>query len=465
MSEQRTTPASWLTGHAFADRYALGAPIARGGMAEVFHAVDLWSNHPVAVKVLLPHLAHDPAQQQKFFREGNALQKIKHTNVVGVVASGSEVVRGQEVMYLVLEYVHGCTLHQLLKLRPVLSVAEMLDIMVPIVEGLSEVHAHRLVHRDFKPANVLLDESACTIKLSDFGLTRRADQDGTGELMGTPAYVAPEILDPRATPGPAADVFAVGVTMYRMLTGRMPFEGLESDQQVLYHNTNTDIPSITAILPGVSSDVAGIISWCTRRNPADRPQDATELYRALTECQEKLSPAERSYRAESADHPVTTLWEDVAEIAERSGRTRVLRSTPISAHGQATDLIDDNSDWPQVTSDHDRAAQRAADEPADIYEPTDISVGPLTAADAGYDSISGAYRRPRPTGGSQQAQASSADSGAYPAPPHVPINPRLAPEPWRPAPTPALLTVYAVLLLLGFVTASFLGWWLATFLL
>ncbi|WP_421084564.1 protein kinase domain-containing protein [Rothia nasimurium] len=464
MSEQRTAPTSWLTGHAFADRYALGAPIARGGMAEVFHAVDLWSNNPVAVKVLLPHLAHDPAQQQKFFREGNALQKIRHTNVVGVVASGSEVVRGQEVMYLVLEYVHGCTLHQLLKLRPVLSVAEMLEVMVPIVEGLSEVHAHRLVHRDFKPANVLLDGAACTIKLSDFGLTRRADQDGTGELMGTPAYVAPEILDPRAAPGPAADVFAVGVTMYRMLTGRMPFDGLESDQQVLYHNTNTDIPSVTALLPGVSPDIAGIISWCTRRNPADRPQDATELYRALADSQEKLTRAEKAYRAEAADHPVTTLWDDVAEIAERSGRTRVLSSTPISAHGQAEDLIDETTDWP-LTTDHEKAAQLAADEPADIYEPTDISVGPQPADDAGYDSISGAYRNPRPGYQRQGDQASpAASAGTYSAQPPASLDPRRTPEPWRPAPSVALLVAYAVLFLLGFVAASFLGWWLATFL-
>lgn len=121
MSENSNS-APWLTGTVFAGRYEVGQLIARGGMAEVYHAVDLWSNNPVAVKVLLPHLSSDTAQRQKFFREGNALGKIHHEHVVGVVQDGTQQVHGQDIMFLVLEYVHGCTLAQLLTLRPVLSV-------------------------------------------------------------------------------------------------------------------------------------------------------------------------------------------------------------------------------------------------------------------------------------------------------------------------------------------------------
>ena len=116
--------APWLTGVIFKGHFEVGHLIARGGMAEVYHAVDLWSDNPVALKVLLPHLSTDPAQQQKFFREGSALKKIQHENVVGVIDEGTEVVHGQQVMFLVLEYVHGCTLAQLTQLRPVLSVGD-----------------------------------------------------------------------------------------------------------------------------------------------------------------------------------------------------------------------------------------------------------------------------------------------------------------------------------------------------
>lgn len=519
MSEQNAA-APWLTGVIFDGHFEVGHLIARGGMAEVYHAVDLWSNNPVAVKVLLPHLSADPAQQQKFFREGAALSKIKHRNVVGVIASGTENVRGQQVMFLVLEYVHGCTLSQLLKVRPVLSVGELLSIMIPAVEGLSEVHAHRLIHRDIKPANILLEDEHQTIKLSDFGLTRRADQNATGQLMGTPSFVAPEILDVRASVGPASDIFAAGVMMYRMLTGRMPFAGTENDQQVLYHNTNTDIPSVTQLAPGISSDIAGVVSWCTRRNPADRPQDATELYRALQDCLNRSTADERAFHAPLlTDLPLTTMWEDVTEIADRSGMTRVYRNTPISAFGQADDLIDTEADTSVPLTAHEKAIRSAASAPVQVYAPTQIAgVGPMTKpqattqnatapgapeADASTDetlywdvaqdpnstttfsvqsppaepadssapvpsagSISASYvprRAPEPQ------QAGSAFSPQAPA--HQPAGntftrseaERRSPaETWRPAPQPVTLVAFSVLLLLGLVGAGFIGWWLAT---
>lgn len=514
MSEQNTaTP--WLTGVIFDGHFEVGHLIARGGMAEVYHAVDLWSNNPVAVKVLLPHLSADPAQQQKFFREGSALSKIKHSNVVGVIASGTETVLGQQVMFLVLEYVHGCTLSQLLKLRPVLSVDEFLSIMIPAVEGLSEVHAHRLIHRDIKPANILLEDEHQTIKLSDFGLTRRADQNATGLLMGTPSFVAPEILDAQATVGPASDIFSTGVMMYRMVTGRMPFAGSTDDQQVLFHNTNTDIPSVTRLAPGISSDIAGLINWCTRRNPADRPQDATELYRALLDCLNRSSATDRAFRAPVAEPPLTSLWEDVTEIAERSGMTHVYRNTSISAFGQADDLVnsEDATAFSSLSA-HEQAVRSAASVPAEIYSPTHISgVGPMPQTQATQDSKSAVTdpegdasedetlywdvthetdataafplqdNRAMPPTEATTVQAQSISASYNPrrtAPPSPtgrafspapsPRNPALRSEaerraplqPWRPIPSPAKIVVFLVLFMAGMVSAGFVGWWLAT---
>lgn len=503
MTDERNS-IPWLTGTTFAGRYEVGTLIARGGMAEVYHAVDVWSNNPVAVKVLLPHLSADPTQRQKFFREGNALSKIRHEHVVGVIQDGTQQVLGQDVMFLVLEYVHGCTLAQLMALRPVLSVGELLEVMLPVVEGLSEVHAHRLIHRDMKPANVLLEEGG-SVKLSDFGLTRRADQSWTGELMGTPAYVAPEIMDPVAVVGAPADIFAVGVVMYRLLTGRLPFPGVGNDQQVLYHNVNSEIPSVALVAQGISPGVAGVVSWCTRRAVKDRPQDAAELFRALQDVRAELSDEELAYRAPVGDEPVSGLWEDVAAIAERSGMTRVYRSTPISAFGMADDLLAPEG----PLSEHEVSVLAAAEVGQVVDGPLPLlGVGPLTqgqalaeAAEAetadgdatdwwdpaqeqddsgqepapasgrgaGSGPISAGYnpRRAATFGVSEQVlPVEQASAGGRPDDPALwsESQRRVPAERWRPLPSPLALVLGFVAVTVGFVAAGFLGWWLAQFL-
>ncbi|ORC18924.1 MULTISPECIES: serine/threonine-protein kinase [Rothia] len=475
MSDSKSA-APWLTGVIFKGHFEVGHLIARGGMAEVYYAVDLWSNNPVAVKVLLPHLAGDPAQQQKFFREGRALKKINHEHVVGVVDEGTQLVHGQQVMFLVLEYVHGCTLAQLLTLRPVLSVGEVLHIILPAVEGLSEVHAHQLIHRDIKPANILLEAGSGSIKLSDFGLTRRADQSATGQLMGTPPFIAPEILDAQATVGPEADIFAVGVMMYRMLTGRMPFEGGENDQQVLYHNVNTDIPSVALLAPRISSDVAGVVNWATRRNPGDRPADAAELYRALRDVESGMTPQEQAYRLPSADPAQTSLWEDIDEIAERSGRRHTADHESIVAVGGASDLLFDEDAGASLSA-HEQAVRSAAAAPVEAYSPTELTgLGPLTASQAEVEfdaryTISAGYSPDRAA--RQWADSGQADthrdapsSQRNPDPAHWTEAQRRTPaEPWRPAPSTTVLALTALGVLLAFVGAGMVGWWLASFLL
>jgi non-specific serine/threonine protein kinase len=317
----------------------VGSLIGRGGMSEVYYALDLWSNNPVALKVLSPTLAKDAANRQKFHREERSMRQVGgggHT--VGVISSGTEYFSGEMVMYIVLEYVHGCTLSQLLRVRNALSLGEALDILIPVVEALSEVHANRYLHGDIKPGNILLDANG-QVKLTDFGLSRRDDQVDAGAPMGTPAYVAPEVLDPKVKVGAQADIFALGVMMYRMLSGRLPFVGLENDQQVLYHNANIEMPALTDVAPGADRDIAGLISWCTRKQPHARPEDATELFTALLEISESLGESERAWRAPSCPEPKLPLWEAVADIAERSGAAQMVRNTPISAFSDARDLL------------------------------------------------------------------------------------------------------------------------------
>lgn len=329
----------WLSGAIIEGHYQVGSLIGRGGMSEVYYALDLWSNNPVALKVLSPALAEDAANRQKFHREERSMRQVGgggHT--VGVISSGTEYFSGEMVMYIVLEYVHGCTLSQLLRVRNALSLGEALDILIPVVEALSEVHANRYLHGDIKPGNILLDANG-QVKLTDFGLSRRDDQVDAGAPMGTPAYVAPEVLDPKVKVGAQADIFALGVMMYRMLSGRLPFVGLENDQQVLYHNANIEMPALTDVAPGADRDIAGLISWCTRKQPHARPEDATELFTALLEISESLGESERAWRAPSCPEPELPLWEAVADIAERSGAAQMVRNTPISAFSDARDLL------------------------------------------------------------------------------------------------------------------------------
>ena len=329
----------WLSGAIIEGHYQVGSLIGRGGMSEVYYALDLWSNNPVALKVLSPALAEDAANRQKFHREERSMRQVGgggHT--VGVISSGTEYFSGQIVMYIVLEYVHGCTLSQLLRVRNALSLGEALDILMPVVEALSEVHANRYLHGDIKPGNILLDANG-QVKLTDFGLSRRDDQVDAGAPMGTPAYVAPEVLDPKVKVGAQADIFALGVMMYRMLSGRLPFVGLENDQQVLYHNANIEMPALTDVAPGADRDIAGLISWCTRKQPHARPEDATELFTALLEISESLGEHERAWRAPSCPEPELPLWEAIADIAERSGAAQMVRNTPISAFSDARDLL------------------------------------------------------------------------------------------------------------------------------
>ena len=289
----------WLSSAIIEGHYQVGSLIGRGGMSEVYYALDLWSNNPVALKVLSPALAEEAANRQKFHREERSMRQVGgggHT--VGVISSGTEYFLGQMVMYIVLEYVHGCTLSQLLRVREALSLGEALDILIPVVEALSEVHANRYLHGDIKPGNILLDAN-----------------------------------------GAQADIFALGVMMYRMLSGRLPFVGLENDQQVLYHNANIEMPALTDVAPGADRDIAGLVSWCTRKQPHARPEDATDLFTALLEISESLGESERAWRAPSYPEPELPLWEAVADIAERSGAAQMVRNTPISAFSDARDLL------------------------------------------------------------------------------------------------------------------------------
>lgn len=418
----------WLSGAIIEGHYQVGSLIGRGGMSEVYYALDLWSNNPVALKILSPSLAQDAANRQKFHREERSMRQVGGGHTVGVISSGTEYVAGQMVMYIVLEYVHGCTLSQLLRTRRALSLGEALDVLLPVVDALSEVHANRYLHGDIKPGNILLDANG-QVKLTDFGLSRRDDQVDSGAPMGTPAYVAPEVLDPQVKVGAQADIFALGVMMYRMLAGRLPFVGLENDQQVLYHNANIEMPPLGDIAPGIDRDVAGIIAWCTRKQPQARPEDATELFASLKEVAESLGESELSWRAPSVPEPTSSLWEAVAEIAERSGAGQMVRNTPISAFSDAGDLLAYDVYSPDSLLTGSREEVHLADVDAEdsVLNPEGIPPLKSSAPEASVAADGGEPNEADDSRGSDGLQSSGASSDASDAP-SVGIGPQTEQE-------------------------------------
>lgn len=418
----------WLSGAIIEGHYQVGSLIGRGGMSEVYYALDLWSNNPVALKILSPSLAQDAANRQKFHREERSMRQVGGGHTVGVISSGTEYVAGQMVMYIVLEYVHGCTLSQLLRTRRALSLGEALEVLLPVVDALSEVHANRYLHGDIKPGNILLDANG-QVKLTDFGLSRRDDQVDSGAPMGTPAYVAPEVLDPQVKVGAQADIFALGVMMYRMLAGRLPFVGLENDQQVLYHNANIEMPPLGDIAPGIDRDVAGIIAWCTRKQPQARPEDATELFASLKEVAESLGESELSWRAPSVPEPTSSLWEAVAEIAERSGAGQMVRNTPISAFSDAGDLLAYDVYSPDSLLTGSREEVHLADVDAEdsVLNPEGIPPLKSSAPEASVAADGGEPNEADDSRGSEGLQSSGASSDASDAP-SVGIGPQTEQE-------------------------------------
>ena len=475
----------WLNGIIFDEHYLAGPLIAGGGMAEVYYATDTWLNDsPVAIKILKPELAASPENQRKFYSEESSLRQMGGGHVIGVLSSGEQTVRGQKLRYIVMEYVHGCTLGQLLRERGALSVGEALQILLPVVEGLSEAHARRLVHSDIKPGNILLDVTE-TVKLADFGLTRRDDQALTGEIMGTPAYAAPELVKGQQTGAPA-DIFALGVMMYLMFAGHLPFDGIANSSEVHRYNANVEIPPVAEAAPGLDPGLAGLISWCTRQQPEDRPENALEVLTDLRDVTAHMSEEELAWRTPLVEEPEVPLWEAVEHIAETTGLAQMVHNSPISGIGRAEDLL---------VGTNRRAQPVKPVLPMEEYVPLSIGIGPetrpvnpaLARGDiplGGQRSLDGSSARmhygalrpelaqrspnnvfglprtpPGPNRSPQRRPASHPQ--ARPGPRPFPRNRRLPAERLGPPPSPFTVVTGVVVLLVALVLAGFVGWLLA----
>jgi serine/threonine protein kinase len=256
-----------------AGRYRLDDILGRGGMSEVWRAKDLELGRLVAIKLLAPN-----ADTARFEREARAVASLAHPNITQLYDYGEEDGRP----YMVLEFVPGGTLEERLREQKLLSDEESFRVAAGIAAGLAHAHARGVVHRDLKPANVLFDEEGRP-KLADFGIARMAAGEGTlteaGTVLGTAAYISPEqaMGEPATT---ASDVYSFGVILYRLLTGRLPFESNDPLRLVMLHRDEPP-PPISQFRPDAPARLESTAVTALAKNPADRPQDGAALLAEL----------------------------------------------------------------------------------------------------------------------------------------------------------------------------------------
>lgn len=265
------------------DRYELGEPLGRGGMAEVLEGRDLRLGRRVAIKILRPDLAKDPAFQSRFRREAQSAASLNHPNIVAVYDTGEDVLGDDTnsvvVPYIVMEYVDGQTLRQLLASGRRLLPERALEITAGILAALDYSHRHGIVHRDIKPANVMLTRNG-DVKVMDFGIARAlADASATmtaaSAVMGTAQYLSPEqargeVVDARS------DLYSTGCLLYELLTGRPPFTG-DSPVSVAYQHVSENPIPPSQVDPAVPPALDALVMKALAKNPDDRYQTAADF--------------------------------------------------------------------------------------------------------------------------------------------------------------------------------------------
>ncbi|UOQ89433.1 Stk1 family PASTA domain-containing Ser/Thr kinase [Agromyces endophyticus] len=339
-----TAPADPMIDRLIDGRYQVRSRIARGGMATVYLATDLRLERRVAIKIMHGHLADDNTFKTRFVQEARSAARLAHPNVVNVFDQGQDA----DMAYLVMEYLPGITLRELLKDYKKLTPEQTVDIMDAVLSGLAAAHKAGIVHRDLKPENVLLADDG-RIKLGDFGLARAASANtATGQaLLGTIAYLSPELVT-RGVADARSDIYAVGIMMYEMLTGEQPYVG-EAPMQIAYQHANDEVPAPSLRNPAVPASLDELVLWATRRDPEERPRDARELL-------DRLRAAEPELRASHL--PITTqatmvLPAGMGAAGVATAETSVLGGTPVAT-------VAPQSPSAEALDDDDTAALTAA---------------------------------------------------------------------------------------------------------
>ncbi|GAA4872733.1 Stk1 family PASTA domain-containing Ser/Thr kinase [Serinicoccus chungangensis] len=328
-----TAPTSTLLDRVIDGRYQVEGELARGGMATVYRARDLRLDRPVALKVMRPDLAEDDAFVRRFVAEARAAARLSHPHVVGVYDQGED----GDVVFLAMELVEGPTLRDVITAHAPMSTRRAMALLLPVAEALAEAHRRGLVHRDIKPENVLLaDGRESGVKVADFGLARAvsaAGRQASSELVwGTAAYLAPEQVEQDAVDA-RTDVYAVGLLLFELLTGRKAFPGGDP-LRVAYEHVHGSTPSPRALAGTVPAPVDALVRRAAATDPAARPRDAAQLLAQMRDCLRELDDPQLDA---APAPPGSTAWgaddADLTQVVAGAGDST--RHLPVSRPGPA----------------------------------------------------------------------------------------------------------------------------------
>ena len=270
-----------------ANRYEIIKEIGKGGMANVYLALDTYLSREVAIKVLKGDMSNDPVSLERFKREANASTKLSHPNAVDVYDVGDD----HNMHYIVMEYVKGHTLKELIKRRGALPPKEAVWIMKQLASALLEAHKNGIIHRDIKSQNVLIKDDG-TVKLADFGIAvihNSMQITSKGNVLGSVHYLAPELAKGNQA-NMQSDIYSLGIVFYELLTGDVPYKADTPVQVALAHVRN-NVPYVRKFNPDIPQAVENIVIKATARSLKDRYQNVALLIQDLNRC---MSPEARN---------------------------------------------------------------------------------------------------------------------------------------------------------------------------
>ena len=322
-----------MKGQRINDRYQIIRSIGEGGMANVYLAHDTILDRNVAVKILRGNLAKDEKFIKKFQREANSAATILHPNVVEMYDVGKD----DDNYFIVMEYIDGQTLKNLIKKRGALTLPEVIDIMMQLTSAIECAHDKYIIHRDIKPQNILMLDDG-TVKVTDFGIataTNTNELTQTNSVMGSVHYLPPESANGSGATI-RSDIYSLGILMFELLTGKVPFKG-DNAVEVAIKQLKEPIPSITRINPEIPQSVENIILKACAKNPKNRYKNVTEMRNDIENCtkEENLNVRRFVYQYPEQDLEETKNLSDIKEFVreERKEEGEVVVAKPKKKKG------------------------------------------------------------------------------------------------------------------------------------
>ncbi|HYN26127.1 MAG TPA: protein kinase [Pyrinomonadaceae bacterium] len=440
------TPVDPLIGHTLDDKYRIEKRLGIGGMGTVYRARHLLIDRPVAIKVLNPRFVEDEAAQMRFRREARAAGRLQHTNAVGVTDFGRT---SDGYVYIVMELLEGCTLREVLAKEAPLDTARAVALMLQTAAAVAAAHDAGIIHRDLKPANIFIvqnSEVPAVVKVLDFGIAKLAaesleDDDSktltlVGAMIGTPRYMSPEQCD-GAELTPAADVYSLGVILYEMLSGVVPFSG-STPLAIAMKHASEEPRRPSEYLASIPPALEEVVLHALEKRPEDRPANAAEFRLELLATAERLglehaaptsAPDIQALRNVGTESPSGRLIIDISRLRENRAATSSGNELTVISPALAAAVINRDSagapaysasvssgkrSFPRVSIELGKRIERAGSKPVLLLAG---SLALILTAGIGYLALRSANTTP----------ATGANAAATPSPSVSPT----------PSPTPA----------------------------